>query len=105
MKPNAASSTRAPFRLSKTEQEALEKFVAENMKKGWIEVSNSPWVSNIFEWLRSGNSSIPIRWVIDFRYVNSQTKIPKIPLPLIEAIFDKMVGCTVFTVLDLAQGY
>uniref|UniRef100_A0AAV1URV2 Reverse transcriptase domain-containing protein n=1 Tax=Peronospora matthiolae TaxID=2874970 RepID=A0AAV1URV2_9STRA len=121
MNPDAIPSSRAPFRLSKTEQEALESFVTENLKKGWVEVSNSPWVSNVFgipkknhvtgqaptrgEWLRSGNCSQPIRWVIDYRYVNSQTKIPKIPLPLIEELFDQMTGCTVYTVIDLAQGY
>ena len=121
MKPEAIPSSRAPFRLSKTEQDALEIFIKENLKKEWIEVSISPWVSNIFgipkkdpatgtipkraEWLRSGNHTMPIRWVIDFRYVNSQTKTPKIPLPLIEELFDKMLGCAVFTVIDLAQGY
>ncbi|KAF1319537.1 Retroelement pol polyprotein, partial [Globisporangium splendens] len=118
MKPDTMPSSRAPFRLSKTEQEALDVFINENLKKGWIEVSNSPWVSNIFgipkkdpstgripkraEWLRSGNSAIPIRWVIDYRYANSQTKIP---LPLIEELLDQMSGCTVFTAIDLAQGY
>ena len=105
MKPDAIPSSRAPFRLSKTEQAALESFVTENLKKGWVEVSNSPWVSNVFgipkkdhvtgqaptrgEWLRSGNCSQPICWVIDYRYVNSQTKIPKIPMPLIKEIFDQ----------------
>ena len=48
MKLDAVPSSRAPFRLSKVEQEALQKFVDENSRKGWIEVSNSPWVSNIF---------------------------------------------------------
>ncbi|KAF1319757.1 Retroelement pol polyprotein, partial [Globisporangium splendens] len=120
-KPDAAPSSRPPFRLSKTEQDALEEFVRDNVKKGWIEVSNSPWISNIFgvpkkdsatgmavkraEWLRSGNTKVPIRWVIDYRYVSSQTKIPKIPLPHIEELFDQMLGATVFTVIDLAQGY
>ncbi|KAF1327470.1 Retroelement pol polyprotein, partial [Globisporangium splendens] len=120
-KPDAVPSSRPPFRLSKTEQDALEEFVRDNVKKGWIEVSNSPWISNIFgvpkkdpatgmavkraEWLRSGNTKVPIRWVIDYRYVNSQTKIPKIPLPHIEELLDQMLGATVFTVIDLAQGY
>ncbi|KAF1314311.1 Retroelement pol polyprotein, partial [Globisporangium splendens] len=120
-KPDAVSSSRPPFRLSKTEQDALEEFVRDNVKKGWIEASNSPWISNIFgvpkkdpatgvavkraEWLRSGNTKVPIRWVIDYRYVNSQTKIPNIPLPHIEELFDQMLGATVFTVIDLAQGY
>ena len=97
MKPDAVPSNRAPFRLSKVEQDALDMFVAEKLKKGWIEISDSPWVSNIYgvpkkdpitgqnilrsEWVRSDNAHLPLRWVIDYRYVNSQTIIPKIPLP------------------------
>ncbi|KAF1334823.1 Retroelement pol polyprotein, partial [Globisporangium splendens] len=120
-KPDAVPSSRTPFRLSKAEQDALGEFVRGNVKKRWIEVSNSPWISNIFgvpkkdpatgmavkraERLCSGNSKVPIRWVIDYRYVSSQTKIPKIPLPHIEELFDQMLGATVFTVIDLAQGY
>ncbi|OWZ03762.1 Retroelement pol Polyprotein [Phytophthora megakarya] len=41
----------------------------------------------------------------DYRYLNSVTVIAKIPLPLIEELFDKMVGCVVYTLVDLAQGY
>lgn len=39
MKPDAVPSNRAPFRLSKVEQDPLDLFVAEKLKKGWIEVS------------------------------------------------------------------
>ncbi|KAF1321051.1 Retroelement pol polyprotein, partial [Globisporangium splendens] len=121
MKADAQPSNRPPFRLSQTEQEALRAFVEENLAKQWIEVSDSPWVSNIFgipkkdlktgeapsraEWIQSGNSSIPIRWVIDYRHMNTQTIVPKIPLPRIDELFDRMVGNKYFTVIDLAQGY
>ncbi|GMF39304.1 unnamed protein product [Phytophthora fragariaefolia] len=121
LKKGAKPSSRAPFRLSKMEQDTFEEFVKDKLKKGWIEVSNSPWVSNIFaipkkdpatgqipnraECLRSGNTTIPLRWVFDYRYLNSMTAIAKIPLPLIEELFDKMVGCIVYTLIDLAQGY
>ncbi|POM70864.1 Retroelement pol Polyprotein [Phytophthora palmivora] len=108
MKADARPNTRAPFRLSKTEQDSLKLFVEELLRKQWIEVSDSPWVSSIFavpkkdpttgkaptrvEWLRSGNASLP-------------TEIPKIPLPRIEDLFDRMQGCQYFFTLDLAQGY
>ncbi|CEG38260.1 retrotransposon protein [Plasmopara halstedii] len=98
MKPDAVPSNRGPFRLSKVEQDALDLFVAEKLKKGWIEVSDPPWV-------RSGNTTLPIRWVIDYRYVNSQSIVPNIPLPRIEEISNRMSGCVIFSVLDLAQGY
>ncbi|GMF28550.1 unnamed protein product [Phytophthora fragariaefolia] len=120
LKKGAKPSSGAPFRSSKMEQDAFEKFVKDKLKKGWIEVSNSPWVSNIFaipkkdpatgqipnraEWLRSGNTKIPLCWVFDYRYLNSMIVIAKITLPLIEKLFDKMVGYLVYTLINLAQG-
>ncbi|OWZ09351.1 Retroelement pol Polyprotein [Phytophthora megakarya] len=121
MMADAHPSSCAPFWLSKPEPDALQLFVDELLRKKWIEVSDSPWVSSIFavpmkdpttgkaplrtDWLRSGNSSLPVRWVVDYRYVNSQTEIPKFPLPRIEDLFDRMQGCPFFSTLDLAQGY
>ena len=96
--------------------------MTENITKDWVEVLNSPWVSNVFsipkkdhntgqdstqgDWRRSVSCLQPISWFIDYRYVSIQTKIPKIPLPLIDELFDQMAGCTtVHTVIDLRQGY
>ena len=120
LKPDAKPSNRAPFRLSKMEEEALDQFVQELLSNKWIELSNSPWVSNVFgipkkdpktgkfpsrkEWLTSGKI-IPIRWVIDYRYLNQNTEIPRIPLPNMNTIFDKMVHAVVFTTMDLLKGY
>ncbi|GMF61860.1 unnamed protein product [Phytophthora fragariaefolia] len=42
LKPGATPNNRAPFRLSKVEQGAVDLFVAELLKKNWIEVSDSP---------------------------------------------------------------
>ena len=48
MQPGTQPSNRHPFRLSQVEQKALQKFVDENLSRGLIELSDSPWVSNIF---------------------------------------------------------
>ncbi|POM69883.1 LOW QUALITY PROTEIN: Retroelement pol Polyprotein [Phytophthora palmivora] len=42
LKKGAQPSTRAPFRMSKMEQDAFEEFGKDKFRKGWIEVSNSP---------------------------------------------------------------
>ncbi|GMF34374.1 unnamed protein product [Phytophthora fragariaefolia] len=106
LKSGAKPSNRAPIRLSKVEQDALDIFAAELLKKKWIEISDSPWVSNIFgvpkkdpsickfpsrlEWLHSNNPHMPIRWVIDYRLVNTASEVTKIPLPNNEQPFDRM---------------
>ncbi|KAG3116392.1 hypothetical protein PI125_g4675 [Phytophthora idaei] len=121
LKPGAKPSNRAPFRLSKVEQEALDIFVADRLKKNWVQVSDSPWVSNVFgvpkkdpvtgkfpsrlEWHHSNNPHMPIRWVIDYRLINAASDVAKISLPHIEELFDRMEGATVFSILDIASGY
>ncbi|KAH9184555.1 hypothetical protein AeNC1_013469 [Aphanomyces euteiches] len=120
LKPDAKPQNRAPFRLAKVEQAAIDKFVDNLKEKGWVELSTSDWVSNIFGvpkkdengklpsrqvWLKTATPNTSIRWVLDYRHVNSQTEIPKIPLPNIEDLFNNMHGRTVFTKIDLASGY
>ena len=70
-----------------------------------IERSHNRKVPKTRRMARSRNSKIPIRWVIDYRYVNSMSVVAKISLPLIEELLDRMVGCKYFTLLDLGQGY
>ena len=121
LKEGAKPKKGQPFRLSKMEQEALDKYVEELIAKNWIAESDSDWLCNIFavpkkdpktgkfpsrvEWLKSGNAEIALRWVNDYRHLNSQTVIPKIPLPYINDLFDDMNGCTMFSTIDLASGY
>ncbi|CEG41909.1 retroelement pol polyprotein [Plasmopara halstedii] len=57
------------------------------------------------EWLRTATPDTPVCWVLDYRHVNSQTEILRIPLPNIEDLFDRMHGSTIFTKIDLASGY
>lgn len=57
MQADAMPSNRAPFHLSKTEQDALNVFVEEKLQQGWIEQSYSPWVSNIFGILKKDPKS------------------------------------------------
>ncbi|OWZ10779.1 Retroelement pol Polyprotein [Phytophthora megakarya] len=92
--------------MSKIEQDGFEEFVKDKLQKSWIDVSNPPWkIPKRTEWLRSRNQQLPLRWVFENRYLNSVTVIAKVRLFLIEELFDKMVGCVVHTLIDLAQGY
>ncbi|ETV78689.1 hypothetical protein H257_07543 [Aphanomyces astaci] len=101
MKPDVRPQHRPPVRLSKVG--SLDTFGDDLLKKGWIELSNSDWVSNIFG--VPSDDDTPTRWVLDYRHVNSQSIVPKVPLPNIEDVFDRIHGCRVFTKIDLASGY
>ncbi|KAF0683152.1 hypothetical protein As57867_024696, partial [Aphanomyces stellatus] len=57
------------------------------------------------QWLRMLSEDTPVRWVLDYHYVNSQQEIPKIPLPNIDELFDSCYGACVFTKINLNSGY
>ncbi|OWZ05635.1 Retroelement pol Polyprotein [Phytophthora megakarya] len=114
MRPGARPSSRAPFHLPRTDQVALGTYVGELFRKGWVEVSDSPWVFNIFgiptkDAVRgtapSRSHALPIRWVVDYRYINTQTEVPNMSLPRTDELFDRIVGYCIFSTIDLAQGY
>ncbi|GMF60928.1 unnamed protein product [Phytophthora fragariaefolia] len=121
LKQGAVPSSRPLFRHAHVGKEALQVFVDKLLRKKWIERSSSPWVSNNYavpkrdpvtgelptkiQWVRGGDPSKPVRWVIDYRYVNSATNIPRIPIPRINEDFDRLAGAHVFTLIDLASGY
>ncbi len=62
----------------------------------------SPWTSTIVLATKKDGSS---RFCIDYRKVNAVMKREGWPLPLIDEIFDEVKGSTVFTTLELFQGY
>ncbi|POM66444.1 Pol protein [Phytophthora palmivora] len=114
LRPGAVPAAGAPFRHSPVERAALA-------AKGWIEQSDSPWTSSIFavpkkdpvtgasvrkvDWIRAGDISQPVRWVIDYRYLNSQTTVPRFPLSRIDDILDTLQGAKIFSCIDLTPGY
>ncbi|ETV97972.1 hypothetical protein H310_09277 [Aphanomyces invadans] len=78
----------------------------------------APWVSNMFgvpkhdddgstisriQWLKGLYPAAVIRWVLDYRHINSQTEAPAIPLPNADDLFNRMAGCRIFTKMDLAS--
>ncbi|GMF15633.1 unnamed protein product [Phytophthora fragariaefolia] len=121
LRPGAVPAARAPFRHSPVERAALAAYVAELLRKGWIEQSDSPWTSSIFavpkkdpvtgasvrkvDWIRAGDISHPVRWVIDYRYLNSQTTVPRVPLSRIDDLLDTLQGAKIFSCIDLTSGY
>ena len=66
-------------------------------KRGIIERSCSPWASPVVLVKKPDGTW---RFCVDYRKLNSVTKMDLYPIPNIEAALSKLRGATVFTSLD-----
>ena len=83
-------------------EKEVEDQVQEMLKNGIIRPSSSPWNSPIILVKKKDNS---MRFVCDFRGLNSVTKKDTYPLPHIRDIIDKMQDAKYWSTLDAAGAY
>ena len=100
--PDQKAPYRSPYRLSLLEIAEVKKQIAELLRKGWIEESQSPYGASI---LFVGKKDGTLRMCVDYRALNQITIKDRSPLPRIDDLLSQMHGATVFSSLDLAQGY
>jgi len=86
------------YPLARTEGEALTKFLGEQLEKGYIRPSKSPYASSFF-FIKKKNGEL--RPVQDYRKLNELTVKNCYPLPLIPEIVDKVRDARLFTKLDV----
>ena len=102
MEPGHKPPCRPAYRLSAEEEAALERMLTDHLAKGWIRPSSSPYGSPvIFVRKRDGT----LRMVHDYRAVNALSRFSAWPLPRIETLLEKLHGATVFSKLDLQNGF
>ncbi|KAI5115854.1 hypothetical protein M0805_006710, partial [Coniferiporia weirii] len=90
------------YPLSPKEQLALNQFLKDNLRKGYIRPSKSPMASPFFF---VGKKDNELRTCQDYRALNEGTVKNAYPLPLISELMDKLKGAKYFTKLDLRSGY
>jgi len=90
------------YRMSPLELSELKRQLTEYLDKGWIRVSTSEYAAPILFAKKADGS---LRLCVDYRGLNKITKKVQFPLPNIDTLLDSFAGSTVFTALDLAQGY
>jgi hypothetical protein len=90
------------YNLTPAEQLELDKFLKENLEKGYIRPSQSPMASPFFFVSKKDGKLRPCQ---DYRYLNDWTVKNSYPLPLILEIMDKLKGAKYFTKLDVRWGY
>jgi hypothetical protein len=90
------------YNLTPAEQLELDKFLKENLEKGYIRPSQSPMASPFFFVSKKDGKLQPCQ---DHRYLNDWTVKNSYPLPLILEIMDKLKRAKYFTKLDVCWGY
>ena len=76
--------------------------IQEMLDLGAIRHSNSPWSSTIVLVRKKDRR---LRFCIDLRKLNNRTVKDAYSLPRIETLLDTFLGSTIFTTLDLKEGY
>ena len=90
------------YNLTPIEQVELDKFLKENLEKGYIQPSQSPMAFPFF--FVSKKVTGKLRPCQDYRYLNEWMIKNAYPLPLISEIIDKLKGARYFTKLDVQWG-
>ena len=102
MKPGFELKSFKTYNLTQEEQSELDKFLKENLDKGYIKSSESPMASPFFFVKKKDGKLRPCQ---DYQYLNDWTVKNAYPLPLISKIMDKIKGAKYFTKFDIHWGY
>src|SRR5580658_9065212 len=88
--------------MTLAKEKALEDFLDENLKKGFIHELKSPQVAPLFFVPKKNGKLRPCE---DYRYLNKFTIKNAYPIPRTQDLLDKIGQARVFTKLDLKNGY
>lgn len=103
LKPDFVPKDCKVYPLNPEEQTELDKFIKENLSKGYIQPSKSPMASPFF--FVAKKDSKKLRPCQDYRALNDGTIKNSYPLPRVGDLLDKLKGKKYFTKLDLRWGY
>ncbi len=90
------------YPMTRGEEDSLQEFIKEQLEKGYIRPSKSPYVSPFFFIKKKDGKLRPVQ---DYRKLNSLTVKNQYPLPLIPELIDRLQNATLFTKLDIRWGY
>ncbi|GBG77963.1 hypothetical protein CBR_g25894 [Chara braunii] len=90
------------YRMSPAELNELHRELTELTEKGWIQPSTSPYGAPVLFVPKKGGT---LRMCIDYRGLNAITVKNTEPLPRIDDLLDRVLGCRYFTKIVLKFGY
>ncbi|CAF1309028.1 unnamed protein product [Didymodactylos carnosus] len=91
-----------PYPKTVDQRRELQKVIQDMMTNNQIRPSNSPWSSPVILHKKANGG---IRFLVDYRKLNSVTKKDSFPQPTTEELVQRLGGHTYFTKLDLKSGY
>ncbi|WVZ75903.1 hypothetical protein U9M48_023922 [Paspalum notatum var. saurae] len=101
--PGTAPVSRRPYRMAPNELKELKVQLQEQLDKGFIHPSSSPWgCPPLFVEKKDQGGK---RLCMDYRPLNAVTIKNKYPLPHIDILFDQLGGATVFSKIDFRSEY
>ncbi|WVZ85122.1 hypothetical protein U9M48_032075, partial [Paspalum notatum var. saurae] len=98
-----APVSKRPYRMTPDELKELKTQLQEQLDKGFICPSSSPWgYPALFVEKKDQGGK---RLCVDYRPLNAVTVKNKYPLPHIDILFDQLARARVFSKIDLRSGY
>ena len=89
-----------PYRVPHAYRDEVQRQVSEMLEEGVVEPSTSDWAAPIVLVRKKDGT---LRFCVDYRKLNSQSKVDPYPMPRVDELIDKL-GCAKFlTMLDLAR--
>ncbi|WVZ63457.1 hypothetical protein U9M48_013088 [Paspalum notatum var. saurae] len=100
--PGTAPVSKRPYRMAPDELKELKTQLQEQLDKGFIRPSSSPWgCPALFVEKKDQGGK---RLCVDYRPLNAVTVKNKYPPPHIDILFDQLGGATLFSKIDLRSG-
>lgn len=90
------------YKMSVQELEVVKKYLEDNLSKGFIEPSQSPFAAPIL-FVKKADGGL--RFCIDFRKLNFLSRKDRYPLPLIDETLSRLATAKRFTKLDIRQAF
>ncbi len=88
--------------MNRIEDEAVQKFLHDELEKGYIRESKSPYASSFFFVRKKDGKLQPVQ---DYRKINALTIRNQYPLPLITDLIRNLSNAHIYTKLDVRWGY
>jgi len=90
------------YPMNRIEDEAVQKFLHDELEKGYIRESKSPYASSFFFVHKKDGKLRPVQ---DYRKINALTIRNQYPLPLIADLIRNLSNAHIYTKLDVRWGY